>query len=223
MPLAKAGKARVRKSSKRYHHGDLRAAAIGAATKSVAERGLEALSLRDLANELGVSPPALHHHFANKTDLIAAAAGAAFAELDQELATAEAAPAESAAATLEELTVTYVRFAIERPGAFRFIFGSHVRSLDLSSYPEVFGPGRSCKTRIQRAVAAAFGEDCSSTTGELRFAILWAQAVGVASLIVERELDSGSDLGHAIALTRAAVRSHLAGLRSALHSESGGA
>jgi AcrR family transcriptional regulator len=211
---AKAGRPRVRKSSERYHHGDLRAAAVRAATKAVAERGLEALSLRELASSLGVSPPALHHHFANKTDLIAAAAGAAFADLDKELAAAEAAPSASPAARLEELTVAYVRFAIERPGAFRLIFGSHVRSLDLASYPEVFGPGRSCKTRFQRAVAAAFGEDCSSPTGELRFAILWAQAV-------ERELDSGSDLAHAIALTRAAVRSHLAGLRSLLHAESG--
>src|SRR3546814_15120649 len=45
------------------------------ATLDVIERnGLENLTLRNLATKLGVSAPSLYHHFANKTEVLRAAA-----------------------------------------------------------------------------------------------------------------------------------------------------
>jgi len=38
----------------------------------VGEVGIGALSLRKLAERVGVSPPALYHHFKNKQDLLLA-------------------------------------------------------------------------------------------------------------------------------------------------------
>lgn len=214
MPLGeRSPRARTRKRPACYHHGDLRAAAVRAATRAVARRGLDALTMREVAGELGVSPPALHHHFANKTELVAAAAGAAFALLDGALEAAEEEAGDDAALVLEELGAAYVRFAVEHPGAFRLVFGGHVRALELDAFPEVAAPGRATRRRLERAVAAAYGLPEGGRDVASRVAILWGQVVGLSSLFVERELGPALHVEEAVALCREAVRSHLRGLR----------
>ena len=53
-----------------YHHGDLRSALVAAAVARVEEVGAEHLSLRAVAAEVGVSPSAAYHHFADKDALL---------------------------------------------------------------------------------------------------------------------------------------------------------
>lgn len=62
--------ARTGEAGVRYRRGDIVDRAIGV-LDSV---GLEALSMRKLAAELGVQPGALYHHFTNKDALLAAVA-----------------------------------------------------------------------------------------------------------------------------------------------------
>jgi AcrR family transcriptional regulator len=50
--------------------------AVEAALDVIDEEGLEALTLGRLSKRLGVSAPSLYHHFADKTDILAAAARA---------------------------------------------------------------------------------------------------------------------------------------------------
>jgi len=54
----------------RYHRADI----VDRAISLLDEVGLEALSVRRLAGELGVRPSALYHHFASKAELLAAVA-----------------------------------------------------------------------------------------------------------------------------------------------------
>ena len=54
-----------------YHHGRLRQALIETAVKTIAQHGIDALSLRELAARAGVSPGAPYHHFPNRSDLLA--------------------------------------------------------------------------------------------------------------------------------------------------------
>ena len=49
-----------------YHHGNLREALLERAAELSAESGVEALSLRGLARERGVSPAAPSAHFADR-------------------------------------------------------------------------------------------------------------------------------------------------------------
>ena len=49
-----------------YHHGDLRAALLEAAAQRIESQGVDALSLRKLADDVGVSRSALYHHFRDK-------------------------------------------------------------------------------------------------------------------------------------------------------------
>ena len=57
-------------SKRPYHHGDLRAVLLDRAGKVLDERGAGALSLRELARDIGVSPGAPSRHFATKQALL---------------------------------------------------------------------------------------------------------------------------------------------------------
>ncbi len=61
-----------------YHHGDLKAALIAAAEKILKEKGIEALSLRTIAAEVGVSHMAPYAHFKNKSELFQSIAAAGY-------------------------------------------------------------------------------------------------------------------------------------------------
>lgn len=55
-----------------YHHGNLRAALLKQAVKIIGESGVEGLSLRKAAKDLGVSHAAPTRHFKSKADLLSA-------------------------------------------------------------------------------------------------------------------------------------------------------
>ncbi|WP_238367447.1 TetR/AcrR family transcriptional regulator [Mesobacterium pallidum] len=59
-----------------FHHGDLRAALISAAATAIERDGIENLSLRGLAQDIGVARSAPYRHFPTKQDLLDAVAAA---------------------------------------------------------------------------------------------------------------------------------------------------
>lgn len=72
----------VRMADRRpYHHGDLRAALLAGAERTLAERGPSAISLRELAREAGVSHAAPGRHFKDKKALLDALALIGFQRL----------------------------------------------------------------------------------------------------------------------------------------------
>ncbi|MGW0580756.1 TetR/AcrR family transcriptional regulator [Streptomyces sp. NPDC002920] len=56
--------------SRPYHHGSLRAVLLENAERALREKGVDALSLRELAREAGVSPRAPGRHFTDKQALL---------------------------------------------------------------------------------------------------------------------------------------------------------
>src|SRR4051812_50108449 len=62
----------ARKPENTYHHGDLRDALIKAALREAEQGGTEAISIKALAKQLGVSQPAPYRHFADREALLAA-------------------------------------------------------------------------------------------------------------------------------------------------------
>ena len=61
-----------------YHHGDLRRALLDAAVRHIATDGVDALSLRALARDVGVTHAAPYRHFESKGHLLAAIAEEGF-------------------------------------------------------------------------------------------------------------------------------------------------
>jgi len=104
-----------------YHHGDLANALIEAATKVVERDGPEALSLRDLAAQLGVSRAAPYRHFADRDALLAAVALRGFETLTAIYQTAHDAPGDGRA-RLRESMRRYIGFAQSQPGLHRLMF-----------------------------------------------------------------------------------------------------
>lgn len=61
-----------------YHHGDLRSSLLDAANIMLKESGINSLSLRKLADKVGVSRTAPYHHFKDKNELLCAIAEQGF-------------------------------------------------------------------------------------------------------------------------------------------------
>src|ERR1700694_5771643 len=86
-----------------YRHGNLKAAALRAAYALVAKAGHESLSLREVADAVGVAHRSLYNHFRDREALLDAVATDAYTKLAGLLIKAE---------TPEDYTATYVRFAL---------------------------------------------------------------------------------------------------------------
>ena len=114
-------------SSKQYHHGDLKASLVEAANTILLRDGADALSLRAIAAEVGVSHMAPYAHFKNKKELIKSIAEAGFVRMAD---TMEAVALElKAKKTLApgELVLaygaSYLEFATANPQLYRLMLG----------------------------------------------------------------------------------------------------
>lgn len=107
----------------RYHHGNLRAALITAATQQLSEQGLEQLTLRKLADKIGVSRTSAYHHFANKNALVCAVAAEGFEQLSMMMPAQKTANTEQCASELRRFVEDYIAFASAQPDLYELMFG----------------------------------------------------------------------------------------------------
>ena len=105
----------------RYHHGDLRRVLLEASLVLIDDRGIGALSLREVARKAGVSHSAPYHHFPDRGSLLSAIAEEGFAQLAEQMADARA-RAPHARARLEACGLAYIRFALRSPALFKVMF-----------------------------------------------------------------------------------------------------
>jgi AcrR family transcriptional regulator len=107
-----------------YHHGSLRAALLGEAERTLRDRGIDALSLRDLARQAGVSHGAPRRHFADRQTLLDALAEAGFVRLGDEIHAAIDEAGEDYEARLLAAATAYVRFAARDAALLDLMFGA---------------------------------------------------------------------------------------------------
>lgn len=168
-----------------YHHGDLRRALLDAALALIEEKGLEALTLREVARRADVSHAAPYHHFADLGALVAALAIEGLQGLGAtQRAAAAGASQGSAAARVHALGLDYVRYAVRDPARFRLMWrpelcgsgdGEAVKAAGLEAYAPLL-----------EAVAAGVvsGEFAVQAVDGLAFAA-WAEVHGIATLLVD--------------------------------------
>src|SRR5512141_2975021 len=110
-----------------YHHGNLEAALIAAATKMVRANGAEHLSLRAVAAEVGVSPSAAYHYYPDKDALISGVGQALFDSLadmqEAALSRFQGNSLKAARARFRALGRAYFDWAQSEPNLFRLMFG----------------------------------------------------------------------------------------------------
>ncbi|MER6570639.1 TetR/AcrR family transcriptional regulator [Streptomyces sp. NPDC001093] len=105
-----------------YHHGDLRAALLKSAERTLREKGVGALSLRELARDVGVSHAAPGRHFKDKQALIDALALDGYERLNQALGTAAARPGLTFEGRMAALARAYLGFSVENPELLELMF-----------------------------------------------------------------------------------------------------
>ncbi|MFC9931275.1 TetR/AcrR family transcriptional regulator [Streptomyces sp. NPDC127190] len=105
-----------------YHHGDLPAALLTRAEQTLREKGSGALSLRELAREIGVSPAAPSRHFKSKQALLDALAMTGFERLAETLAASQEGAGETFAARMDAAARGYVGFAVANAALLDLMF-----------------------------------------------------------------------------------------------------
>jgi len=113
----------VKKRTADYHHGNLRAALIQEGLKLIQQKGVRALTLREIGKRLGVSRTAAYAHFKDKTALLVAIRDAGFVEFEKDLKAASDS-VEGLAAQMDAMSVAYSGFAREHPAHFEVMFSA---------------------------------------------------------------------------------------------------
>lgn len=99
-----------------YHHGDLPQAILAAAATAVGRDGVAALSLRSLAQEVGVSHTAPRHHFGDKRGVVTALAAQGYGDLALALRRA------GSGGTFLDVGVAYVGWALDHGAHYQVMF-----------------------------------------------------------------------------------------------------
>jgi AcrR family transcriptional regulator len=112
----------ARKALNTYHHGDLRDALVQAALVEAEQGGPEAISLKALAKQLGVSQPAPYRHFTDRQALLEAVTAEAFRQFNAVLRESVRKP--SKRSKLSRLAQAALDFGLRRNGIYRLMFAS---------------------------------------------------------------------------------------------------
>lgn len=178
----------VKQSS--YHHGDLQSSLVSTATQMITEQDVEALSLRKLAERIGVSRTAAYHHFKDKNDLLSAIAAQGFiswqTQAEQIFQNNQLTDREKYHAFVHY----YVRFASENAAIYKLMFGSTLwktedgkpsssQSLIDVAYPSFQFQVEMTQTWQTRGILP-------KSQNSLRLAqVTWATLHGIAQLVID--------------------------------------
>ena len=121
------------KSSKSYHHGNLKQELILCACRLCEEHGYESLSMRSIAKESGVSQTAPYRHFDTKESLYACVAMEGFKKLSA--ATNIDISKKVTKDNMVKTGINYINFGLGNANTYDLMFGTAVG--DLSNYPDL--------------------------------------------------------------------------------------
>ncbi len=110
------------KSSRGYHKGNVAEDLLAAAARLLREESVEALSVRRLAREVGVTPANFYNHFPDLEDLLLTLAAEGFDALAEQTRRTMT-KAASRKTGLVACCVSFVNFAMANKQLFRVMFG----------------------------------------------------------------------------------------------------
>jgi AcrR family transcriptional regulator len=162
----------------------LRDEILDAATELLLETGdAKAVSIRCVAQRVGVTPPSIYLHFADKNALLDAVCVRYFEKLDDEMQ-AVASPAENSPVdVLRAQGLAYIRFALKTPELYRIATmepGHEGSDVDMMLNSSAF-------VHLRAAVETLIVEGISPPGDPTTLALeLWTAAHGVAALLISR-------------------------------------
>ena len=175
----------IQSEKNRYHHGDLRAALIEEGLKLIDTGPADALSLREIARNAGVSATAVYRHFPDKAALL----GALCLEGHGRMAQAFKAAMASAAPGVEAFTAmgrAYVHFALAHPSLFRLMMAQ--TGGPVPAPPPGAVDGSDGMQILVNAIDGLFGADTPAHVREARRLKAWSLVHGLAMLMLDGQV-----------------------------------
>ena len=177
-----------------YHHGDLRSSLIDNATAMITEQGIESLSLRKLAERIGVSRTAAYHHFKDKNDLLSAIAAQGFSLWQSKAEQIFENKKLSEQEKYHTFVHFYVHFATQNAAIYKLMFGStlwkkqenndHSSSKSSQELIDVAYP--SFQYQVEMTQAWQANGILPKSQNSLRLAqVTWATLHGIAQLVID--------------------------------------
>jgi AcrR family transcriptional regulator len=171
-----------------YHHGNLRAALLAEAERTLREHGIDQLSLRDLARQAGVSHAAPRRHFADRQALLDALAEVGFLRLHDEMRAAIDTAGDNYETRLRAAATAYIHFATQDAALLELMYvvkrGQHSAALD-DAFGRLF---TTFDTLIRQGQHA--GELQPGDPDRVRLLLL-AAVQGIAALVTSGSVDAG--------------------------------
>jgi AcrR family transcriptional regulator len=151
---------------------------------------VDAVSIRAVAQRVGVTAPSIYLHFADKDALLDAVVSDVFADLDTALAKAAADAKTPLEQVLAEGTA-YVRFALQHPEHYRVALMQ-----PCTTPPEVDDVLRDCAfMRLHASVEECMNSGVFPAGDPYPIALdLWSAAHGIASLLIAKPYISWGDV-----------------------------
>ena len=130
-----------RPRSRRGEGDQLRDELLDAAERLLIRHGsMDAVSIRAITREVGVTPPSLYLHFADKDELFFEVCSRRFADFEEQVVGgAEVSDPDDPADVLQAMGRAYVRYGVDNAEAYQIIFSPQMKSVvqgrDLSDGP----------------------------------------------------------------------------------------
>lgn len=185
---------------------DFRRRLCVAAEELFAERGIEAVTMRELAQALGVSPMTPYRYFKDKDAILAAVRAAAFQRFSQALEAAMAEPCDPVTRA-GRAGQAYIAFALAEPAAYRLMFD--VTHPTQNAYPDLQAALDRARRTMTVHIVAMIEAGLLDGDPELIGHMFWSMLHGMIMLQINGKLAPTID---PLALRRLALTTMLRGL-----------
>ncbi|MGY1809309.1 TetR/AcrR family transcriptional regulator [Blastococcus sp. SYSU D00669] len=174
-----------RRRARRGEGGALRERIVETAASLLAESGDErGVSIRAVADAVGVTPPSLYLHFPDKTALLRAVVQRLFTDLEEEVVRAQAGSGTPVERVLG-LARAYLAFGLDSPGRYKVLYeGRVLTELDL---PDGGIPGRALLEAAAHDLSEAMrAEQLPRADPRATAVLLWQLLHGAVSLRINK-------------------------------------
>jgi AcrR family transcriptional regulator len=182
-----------------YHHGNLKQTMHETALAMLNEGGIDTISMRAIAQRIGVSPSAAYRHYENKEALLAGVAQAGFEQITAHLKAVRHDDQVPVNDKFQRMGVVYITFAVANPAQYRLMFGN--QAVDTSRFPEVLAARRALSKEVFSMIRLCQGEPAPDRLTMLAIAnAAWSLTHGAAMLIIDGSLavDDVTDFSYGI-------------------------
>ncbi len=167
-------------------------AILGATRDLLAEKGLQGLSMRTLAQRVGVSATAIYHYFENKDELVRRVVESGFQRFGEYMEEAQRVHAKGSLERVRAVGEAYLQFALENHAYFRVLFSlEHPDPHSLDDLPEGGGYGL-----LRQAVVDAMDAGTMRTIDpDLMVMFLWSLTHGLLTISMACRIDHCPEFG----------------------------